>query len=174
MSDNDELILNKTYEMADEQQNIVHVYEYIQRRHDTLMDGTEYSVDLMSRLVLADGTPCGPRVDGGRLIGVVTYELQSRVLTLSANGKSTERDELQAEIERLRARVVELETPTWYWDDRCLDSAVSPEDVVSYDDIGDILPFRPIHELPARWALVTEDGPEWFDSEQAARAAGGE
>lgn len=78
--------------------------------------------------------------------------------------------EAATEIERLHARVAELETPTYYWDDRDLDSAVDPEDVVAYDDAGDILPFRPIHELPVRWALVTQNGPEWLDSQEAAEA----
>ena len=80
----------------------------------------------------------------------------------------------QAENERLRKRVAELETPAYYWDDRDLTSAVEPEDVGFYDDVGDVLPFRPIHELPTRWALVTDDGVEWFDNEEAANAKGGE
>lgn len=81
--------------------------------------------------------------------------------------------DLMREVESLRARVTELETPTWYWDDRCLDAAVPPDEVVAYDDIGDVIPLRPLHELPRKWALVTEDCVQWFDTEKAARAAGG-
>lgn len=83
-------------------------------------------------------------------------------------------EEAIGEIERLRIRIAELETPTWYWDDRCLDSAIHPEDVCDYDDVDDIVPYRPIHELPIRWALVTDDGVKWYDTEEAARAVGGE
>ena len=65
------------------------------------------------------------------------------------------------EIERLR-------TPTAYWDDRHLDAAIDPSEVVAYDDVGDIVELRPIHELPTVWALVTDSGPRWFNSREAA------
>ena len=75
----------------------------------------------------------------------------------------------QAEL--LAKEVEALQTATYYWDDRDLESVVDPSEVVAFDDVGDIVELRPIHELPRRWALVTEDGVEWFDSREAAEAA---
>ena|GEM_PF-4808013 len=83
-------------------------------------------------------------------------------------------DALIEEIERLRTENAELRRPDYYWDDRDLDSAVATEDAVAFDDVGDIIELRPVHELPTQWALVTEKGPVWFDSREAAQAAGGE
>ena len=68
-------------------------------------------------------------------------------------------------------RVEALQTATYYWDDRDLESVVDPSEVVAFDDVGDIVELRPIHELPRRWALATEDGVEWFDSREAAAEA---
>jgi hypothetical protein len=85
------------------------------------------------------------------------------------NGKA--QDQLRAKIERLRKRVAELETPQWYWDDRDLDSAVEPEFICSYDDVGDIVELRPIHELPKVFALVTHHGVDLYPTREAAEQA---
>lgn len=94
-----------------------------------------------------------------------------RLRTVIASCATIEVASMKAEIQRLRARVAELETPSWYWDERNMEAAVEPSEVVAFDDIDDILPFRPLHELPTAWALVTADGPEWFASEEAAAKA---
>lgn len=81
---------------------------------------------------------------------------------------------LRDEVEGLRAEVAELRKPTFYWDDRNLDCAIEPDEVVAYDDVGDIVELRPIHELPTVFALVTDEGPLWFSTREAAEAARGE
>ena len=87
-----------------------------------------------------------------------------RALVSALDAAEKRAEEAEAENER-------LQTPTYYWDDRDLDSAVPPDEVGEFDDAGDVIPLRPIHELPTRWARVTESGVLWFDSEEAAKGA---
>lgn len=82
-----------------------------------------------------------------------------------------ELDEAKAEIERLRAKVDELSTPDWCWDNRDLEVCHSMDEVGDFDDVGDVFPVRPVRELPMKWALVTEDETLFFDSEEEAEAA---
>ena len=107
---------------------------------------------------------------GGPCIGCACVRQQMKNLR-------SEIQRLREENERLRAELAALQQPQWYWDDRNLDAAVEPRDVGAYDDVGDIIELRPLHEFPTRWALVTPAGPQWFESQseaEAARAAGGE
>ena len=76
-------------------------------------------------------------------------------------------------IRLLKAEVAELRTPSYYWDDRDLDSALDPSEVGEGDDPGDVIALRPIHELPAVWVLVLPAALQWFDTAiEAAEAAG--
>jgi hypothetical protein len=73
-------------------------------------------------------------------------------------GYEIEAKRLVARVAELEQEVEQLRKPNFFWDDRCLDFAVdSIEEAVAYDDIGDIIPLRPIHELPTVWVLVGED-----------------
>ena len=52
-----------------------------------------------------------------------------------------------------------LSVPNYWWDDRCLDSAIdSINDAVEGDEPGDVIPLRPIHELPTVWVRVEHEG----------------
>ena len=81
-----------------------------------------------------------------------------------------ENQKLRDTNQRLRERIDQLETPQWYWDDRCLDSAIEPHEIGDYDDVGDIIELRPIHELPKVFVLITHTGPRLFDSREAAES----
>jgi hypothetical protein len=90
-------------------------------------------------------------------------------LTNLANGCVAHGDLLGAQIcANAIAEIERLTKANWYWDDRDLESAVPPDEVGAFDDVGDIIKLRPIHELPAVYALITEDGPQFFDSEEEA------
>ena len=81
-----------------------------------------------------------------------------------------------AEIERLRADIYQLKKPSAYWDDRNLESTYDDiEEGVGYDDVGDIIPLRPLHELPTVFVLVgiDRDTHREFHTREAAEAARG-
>ncbi len=62
-----------------------------------------------------------------------------------------------------------LSAPQWYWDDRDLESpAESIESAVDYDEPGEIITLRPLHELPRVFVLVGKGGHKVFESMQAA------
>ena len=77
---------------------------------------------------------------------------------------------LQAENRTLRAEIEALKTPNYYWDDRCLEAAYEPNEIGDYDDVGDIIELRPIHELPKVFVLITHTGARLFDSREAAES----
>jgi hypothetical protein len=82
----------------------------------------------------------------------------------------------ERELAEARAEIAELSTAQWYWDDRDLEHAVPADELGAYDDAGDIIEVRPIHEMPAVFVLIREDGPYIFATQaeaEAARAAGG-
>jgi len=70
-----------------------------------------------------------------------------------------------------RAEVERLSTPNWYWDDRELESAAeSITEAVRYDDVGNVVQLRPLHELPPVFVLVGVPN-QVFGSSKAAEAA---
>lgn len=76
------------------------------------------------------------------------------------------------EVERLKAEVAHLSTPHLFWDDRRLESSYELGEIGEYDDIGDVIEVRPIHELPSRWAVCLQTGVELYDTfEEAKKAA---
>lgn len=80
-------------------------------------------------------------------------------------------EQQQAEIEQLRAL---LAGPKFFWDDNNLESAYeSIHQAVEFLDVGDVVMLRPIIEQPMIWVRVGEDEHGVYDSEEAARAAGG-
>ena len=100
----------------------------------------------------------------GLTVAKALAEEVDRLRTLCELGIGREQLALSQEIVRLRK-------PDYYWDDRNLDAAIAPSDVCAYDAVGDVVPLRPIHELPTVWALVTDDGVQFFNTEKAAKAA---
>jgi hypothetical protein len=84
------------------------------------------------------------------------------------NANAYEYRKLKEEKQRLWERIATLETPDYYWDDRCLESAYEPCEIGDYDDVGDIIELRPIHELPKVFVLITEDGPQIFATREEA------
>ena len=80
--------------------------------------------------------------------------------------------EVADEIERLRAEVAQLATPTLYWQALADESlALDRADAEDAVDLGEIEEFRPLHELPPVWAVRTKAGVEWFKSRADAEAA---
>jgi hypothetical protein len=84
-------------------------------------------------------------------------------------------DKAEAENARLRAVLARLSAgklpePSCYWDDD--GGAIgTPADVRHWHESGAIVMLRPVHELPAVWALVEEHGVRVFDTRGAAEAA---
>ena len=81
-----------------------------------------------------------------------------------------ELERLEAENQKLRERIAKLETPQWYWDDRCLENAIEPHEIGDCDDVGDIIELRPIHELPKVFVLITEEEPKIFSTREEAES----
>lgn len=79
---------------------------------------------------------------------------------------------LSGEVERLREEVATLSTPDYYWDDDDVDQAIIEQEIGEYSDLGDVIPVRPVHELPVRYAACLAVGVELYDTlEEAERAA---
>jgi len=104
-------------------------------------------------------------------------ELGERIETLegqtrSHHGLGNDLFLAMAEIKRLESENAKLREVTWYWDERDLDHAVEPDEAVAYDDVGDIVVLRPLHELPPVWVLITDgDVAQFFGTREAAEKA---
>ena len=103
-------------------------------------------------------------------IGTEGKRYALKLSSLKFEQLEAENQKLRDTNQRLRERIDQLETPQWYWDDRCLDSAIEPHEIGDYDDVGDIIELRPIHELPKVFVLITHTGPRLFDSREAAES----
>jgi len=78
------------------------------------------------------------------------------------------------EVERLRRENEALKTPTCYWnDENPEESAIDAAEVGECGKVGEhtIVKFRPIHELPAVWVLVDDNGVRSFGSREEAEDA---
>ena len=80
--------------------------------------------------------------------------------------------EVTEAVEGLIAKVEELKTPNYYWDDEDLEYARgSIADAVEGCYAGQVVTLRPLHELPKIHVLVGETGHQVLDNQEAAEAA---
>jgi hypothetical protein len=128
---------------------------------------------------LEEAVACYEAMKEGMAVRIADLEHKNAVLSLKARVVDRlplcpdHRDKVAGK-PCLQCKVEWLSKVNWYWDDRDIESpARSPADVGEYDEIGDIVELRPLHELPAVFMLRTEDGPQFFDSAEAAEAAKG-
>lgn len=110
----------------------------------------------------------GPRIvalcrEIDRLQAIVT-KLQDIPALMEQGGADT--------ADRAARAINKLQTPGWYWDDRCLEESHDTiEEMVDGYDIGEVIELRPMHELPKIYVLREKNGHSIHDTEEAAEAA---